>query len=290
MIVQEIATALQLRRSGRHFRGACPVHGGSKGPFALSEGDDGSLLVHCHAGCDPRDILSALRRMGHLPERSADSHDPAHETVPNRRRQADTPLCWSDRAAHLWRQGRPIHGTPVEVYLRSRRCAVPADGDLRYLEPGNFGPHPAMMARITDASTGAALSIHFTRLNSDGNGKALIEKPKILLAGHRKAGGVVRLGDDADVTAGLGIAEGIETSLSVIAMGWRPCWAALDAGNLGALPVLNGIEALSIFADADEAGMKAAATAAGRWRQAGRQVTIIRPALDGTDWNDEVAA
>ena len=62
MSAAEIAAAFKLRRSGRQWRGPCPVHGGTKDPFALTEGIDGALLVFCHAGCERVAILAEIRR------------------------------------------------------------------------------------------------------------------------------------------------------------------------------------------------------------------------------------
>ena len=146
-----------------------------------------------------------------------------------------------------------------------------------------------MVARITDLVTGEPMSLHFTRLAKDGLGKASIAKneQRRLLKGHAKTGGVIRFCADAEVTMGLGIGEGIETCLAVAASGWRPVWSAIDAGNLGLLPVVDGIESLTIFADADPAGIAGAEKLAARWRAAGREAAIIAPPAAGTDWNDD---
>ena len=86
------------------------------------------------------------------------------------------------------------------------------------------------------------------------------------------------------------MAEGIESALS-LAWAFVPVWAAVDAGNLAALPVLAGIEALTIAADADPAGQAAAQTCATRWAAAGRTVAVTRQRQnDITDLVQEVAA
>jgi hypothetical protein len=155
-----------------------------------------------------------------------------------------------------------------------------------------MGPFPIMVARVTDIITAAPISLHFTRLAPDGSGKATVEKPKLLMTGHRKQGGCIRLVDDAEVGQGLGLSEGIETGLAVMAAGWAPAWAAIDAGNLGAFPVLAGIESLTIFADHDKAGLQAGEMCRARWRAARREARIVNPRTLGADWADleEVAA
>ncbi len=202
------------------------------------------------------------------------------------------PLEWSDKAASIWRRTLPLRGTLGEVYLRHRGCVLPpADSDLRYFEPTDRHP-PSLCARVTNAETNAPQTLHFTRLSSDGRGKAGTEQDKLLLAGHRKRGGVIRLWPDEWVTHGLGVAEGIESALAAAHL-FQPVWACVDAGNLAALPVLAGVEALVVFADHDPAGLKAARECARRWADAGREARIRTPRAPGADAADvsrEVAA
>jgi hypothetical protein len=96
---------------------------------------------------------------------------------------------------------------------------------------------------------------------------------------------VVRLSADEDVTTGLAIAEGIETAL---AAPFRPIWACLSAGNLARLPVLAGIEALTIFADNDASGTgeRDAFACAEQWHAAGKEVTIRMIDQVGADYAD----
>jgi len=281
-----MAEALRLKRSGQHYRGPCPVHGGGKSPFALGAGEGGRLLVHCHAGCDPARILAAIRA------RFGAAVDPMTAAAPRatKLRPPPAPRDWSPVAESLWAQGEALPGTLAETYLAAR--GVPpeiaaAAHDLRFLAAEGFGPFPCLMARITDCVTARPISLHFTRLAMDGTAKAPVERPKLLLAGHRKQGGCIRLSPDDDVTTGLGLAEGIETALAVMhRLDWRPVWATVDAGNMARFPLLDGIEALTLFADHDAAGLNAAQACARRWREAGRQALIATPTEEGFDFAD----
>lgn len=194
----------------------------------------------------------------------------------------------SDLGRALWAVCQPLAGDAL-AYLRARACVVPpADGDLRWHPALTHKPSgmvaPALVALVTDALTREPLTLHRTWVRADGT-KAPLDPPRMLLGGHRKAGGVVRLWPDEAVTLGLGIAEGIETALS-LAHAITPVWACIDAGNLGALPVLDGIEALTIAADHDAAGVKAAHACADRWSLAGAEVRIVMAAEVKTDIND----
>jgi len=164
----------------------------------------------------------------------------------------------------------------------------PADGDLRWHPALKHPPSgqlgPALVALVTDTVTRVPLTLHRTWIRADGR-KAAVEPPRMLLGGHRKAGGVVRLWPDDMVTRSLGVAEGIETALS-LAQAFEPVWAALDAGNLGAMAALRGIESLVIAADHDEAGIRAAEDCARRWTEAGAVVKVVMPPRPRSDLND----
>jgi putative DNA primase/helicase len=192
-----------------------------------------------------------------------------------------------------WNRAEKLCDTVADKYLRARRCYFPPlDGALRFL-PGAFHwptktIHPAMLALVTDATTREPLSLHFTFLKADGSGKADVEKQKLLLPGYAIDNGVIRLWPDDCVTTGLGVAEGIETALSV-AHAFRPMWASIDAGHLAKFPVLDGVEALTIFADRDGPGSSAATACAAKWRAEEREVRIFTSAC-GNDFNDAVRA
>lgn len=293
-----IAKALGGRPSNRGFSLRCVVHEDRSPSLSIADGADGRLLVHCHAGCDPLDVLAELRKRGYLPDdRERRQRRAVHRPAPS---PSPSSLPSPGSLDAILRRAQPLAGTLAERYLHHRGCAVPRDGDLHYLPPTGRFPWPTLLGTVTDFVTARPVSLHFTALSLDGRAKAPIDHPKRLLAGHRKAGGVVRLTGDAEVTRHLGLAEGIETALAIAAAlagsaAWLPVWAAIDAGNLAELPVLPGIERLTIFADTDASGtgQQAAATLAGRWHRAGREVFIAQPAAgaDGKrDWNDGRAA
>src|SRR4051794_30474912 len=196
-----------------------------------------------------------------------------------------------DVAARLWAARRPIApGTVAGRYLAGRGCALPPpDGDLAWhpdvYHPAEERSFPALLALVTHAVTGAPMTLHRTFLAPDGGGKAPVAKPRLLVKGGDKAGGVVRLWPDEEVATGLCVAEGIETALTA-ARGFGLAWACLDAGNLAELPVLAGIDALTVVADHDEAGTRAADACSRRWAEAGCEVRIWKAPVRGADLND----
>lgn len=50
----------RVRKSGGGFMARCPAHDDSTASLSISPGKDHPVLLHCHAGCEPADILAAL--------------------------------------------------------------------------------------------------------------------------------------------------------------------------------------------------------------------------------------
>jgi putative DNA primase/helicase len=118
-------------------------------------------------------------------------------------------------------------------------------------------------------------------LKQDGT-KADVEPAKASIG--LIAGGAVRLQPCSDTLA---VAEGVETSAAAGLLIGMPAWAAVSCGNLGktmALPA--SVRSLTIAADHDAPGLRAAEDAALRWRDEGRAVRIIRASRPGADAAD----
>lgn len=262
---------------GEH-RLTCPACGRSPKDrtFGVTVQHDGAAVAHCFR-CQYVET--------HRPERGNRYHPGkavSRPVAPIKRESL------SDWGRELWAQCAGLPGTTGEHYLRERGCAVPpSDGDLRYCpdlrHPSGY-TGPGLVALVTQAETREPLTLHRTWIRSDGT-KADCDPPRLLLGGHRKAGGVIRLWPDEAVSTGLAIGEGIETALS-LARDYSPVWSLIDAGNLAAFPVLRGIETLVIGVDHDEAGIKAANECADRWAAAAVEVLLIAPKANKTDWND----
>ncbi|TSE18489.1 Toprim domain protein [Tepidimonas alkaliphilus] len=218
---------------------------------------------------------------GAIPRRSA--APPAAPPMPVRHERL------SEHGRALWDACQPLRGTIGEAYLSARGCRLPPpDGHLRF-HPSL--PHPvtgyrgaAIVALVTDLSSGEPLTLHRTWVRADGTKASEADPPRLLLGGHAKKGGVIRLWPEPAPEA-LTLAEGIETAL---AAAWAavPAWAAIDAGNLAALAPLPGVKRLTIAADPDGAGLQAAARCAARWRAAGVHVRVVLPSADAGDVAD----
>jgi hypothetical protein len=270
-------TTLANLEPGEH-RLECPQCG--RGPrdktFGVTVEHGGTAVGHCFR-CEYVETYRPDRPAAYRPGKAVSRPvaPPKRETL-------------SQYGLELFRACSGLRGTIGESYLRARGCVLPpADGDLRF-HPALPHPSgyvgPALVALVTHAQTGEPMTLHRTWLQADGT-KADCDPPRLLLGGHAKKHGVIRLWPDEAVTYGLGVAEGIESALS-LAHAFIPVWSVIDAGNLAGLPVLPAIKTLVIGADHDDAGLSAARECAARWHLAGREVRLIVAPDDGSDLND----
>jgi putative DNA primase/helicase len=260
--------------AGNH-RITCPHCG--KGPSDKSAGltinSDLSGVIHCF-----RCRYVEYRKNEHSTFRRESFKRHASSTS-SEKRNSLSEWGWS-----IWNQCLPLGGIAAD-YLRSRRCALPPnDGHLRWhpnLKHVSGYVGPALVALVTNVATRAELSLHRTWITATG--KASVNPPRMQLAGHSLANGVIRLWPDDFVNSGLGIAEGIETALS-LAHGYQPVWSVIDANHMASMPVIPSVEVLMIAKDNDPAGRKAAIACAKRWTAAGKKVLITTQAAN--DIND----
>ncbi|WP_445222124.1 toprim domain-containing protein [Bradyrhizobium sp. Pa8] len=250
----------------------CPGPGHSRNDRSLKVRfrADGTFSVTSFAGDDWQQCKDHVRERLGLPDDWR--REPANDDTPviKLREHDDDEPARIRSALQRWAHATPIPGTLAETYLASRGLSY-SGGAARFRANDR-----TMVALMTDIVTNAPCGVHVTYLDSGGR--------KITRKMYGRArGAVVRLSDDADVEYGLGIGEGIETCL---ATGFAPIWATLSAGTMAALPVLSGIECLTVFADQDHAGMSAANACGRRWHEARRGVEIVAPPEIGSDFAD----
>jgi hypothetical protein len=188
-------------------------------------------------------------------------------------------------AQEIWLQAGDPRGTVGEQYLRQRGLSIPDDvaGDvLRFHGRLHLGGrhYGGLIALFRDLKTNDPRGIQRTFLAPDGSkiGRSMLGPVK---------GAAIKLDADAEVTSGLHIGEGLETCLAARELGFCPAWAVGSAGGIRAFPVLAAIECLSILIETDDTGANrsAAGACARRWQEAGREVLMVVPQLEG-DMND----
>lgn len=296
-------------KNGEHV-GLCPFHSERTPSFWVIEKKG---FAHCF-GCGwSGDAISWLRdrhgmsfveavedlaiRAGMQPDREGRMRPPALPVA--RPAPAEIEAEREDRIAwarDLWKGCQPVAGTLVEVYLRSRGIEparlVWSDGrrgvpptirfhpGLRHKDSGQM--FPAMVAAVQDGQR-RITGVHRTFLAPDGRGKAPVASAK-KMAGS-VWGGAIRL---CEAQSRLGVAEGIETSLSVTLGAELPVWVAGSLGNMAAIELPPIVRELVLCIDADGNPETAARTldkAQAFHAARGIRVRLARPPA-GMDFND----
>lgn len=267
--------------SGKHTE--CPICGG-KDRFRFDDkagsgsyycngcgAGDGFKLAMAITGLGFKELAAELDgRAGFLREASRPERD--NRSMLSRIYEGNLPLADID---------------PVVLYLRSRGIQSIPRSFLRY-NPGiwNWSDKtscPAMVAAMSDAS-GKRKGYHLTFITKEGR-KAELQSQKLYTPGQT-GDCVIRL---CEPSMHLGLAEGIETALSVSQLYGIPCWATGDAGRMERFQLPAGVEQVTIFADIDHnhTGEAAAEALARRLiLQHKIPVEVRRDCQRGQDYND----
>jgi putative DNA primase/helicase len=290
MNAADLAQALGGHRTGGQFLATCPCHLDRSPSLAIRDGQLGPLLF-CHAGCSTRDVIDELRGRGlwDTPTRAAKTFRRPEVVSKSNDALARRRIGF---VRHIWRESYDPRGTLAERYLNSRELELNEDLALRVLRfhPacwwGKSEKLPCLVAAfepITLSGQDEVLPQAILRIALSPDGTKIGKK----MLGP-VTGAAIKL--DANVTAGLHLAEGLETALAARSrQHWRPMWCTGAAGFIARFPVLAGIECLTIAADHDHAGLGAAQACAERWQATGCEVFIRWPKGLGHDYADEVS-
>jgi putative DNA primase/helicase len=286
----------------------CPMCGAGTDRFSVNTKKQVFLCRICGAKGDVIDLVRALDGVGYLDaitylagaapqstDCSIHKQTPPASRQPNENaeRQRNINAAWA-----VWQRRRPIAGTLAERYLAGR--GLPLDEDLSHVVGFDPQSHwrevqndpaspllrvPCLLAVYRMIDTDEIVAVQKTRLSEDlaKLGKHLGRR----LNGCPK-GAAIKLDADENVTQGLGLGEGLETCLSARVLGFRPVWAAGGTGALETFPVLDGIEALTLFLEHDKnaANARAVDICTQRWVSAGKQVFHAEPPAGADDMND----
>jgi putative DNA primase/helicase len=274
---------LRLKRIGPNERaGPCPSCGGHD-RFSVNN----RKQVFLCRGCDARgDVISLVQFLDGCDFRGAVERLAGERTgVPQHTRQSSPPqpntndssATSTADALKVWRAGVDPRGTLAEIYFATRRLDLGEDlaGTVLRWHPRT----KAVLALFRDIRTDEPRAISRTFIND-----AAIKIERKFLG--PVAGCAVKLDANEDVTNGLHIGEGVETTMTARQAEYRrPAWALGSAGAIAAFPVLSGIECLTLLAEHCDANARAIKQCGDRWHAAGREVLINEP-IGGKDLND----
>lgn len=321
VLIQSGASGIKLKRHGREYTGCCPFHADKRPSFSVN---DEKGVYFCRSACaasgdcftwlmqrEGYSFIEAVHELGvragllldkngHKPRKPAPivaTYDPEQEA-----REHAHKIAWTNA---FWRTCERFPGSLGERYLNAREIFAEALPEEQWPVTLRFHPAcewidredgkivrrevlPAMVAAI-QAKDRTIIGTHTTWLRPDGSwkaglvdheGKKCDRKIRGLLVG-----GAVRLGYAGP---SLDIAEGLETSLTVMMGMGAPVWATLSLYNMGAFEPPEHVQALTKWTDNDEGDKEFArkTISAGNERHA-REGFVVQmcPAPPGHDWN-----
>ena len=198
----------------------------------------------------------------------------------------------------MWKESKkPTLGSPVWNYLKSRglnpRSSSIQNNIRESVSFASGKEWPVMLAEVRDRS-GKLITLHRTFLTEEGkkapmeNCKRLMKLPK----GSSISSSAIGFGNTDESI--VGVAEGIETALSIVVATGYPCFAAISANGVVSFQPPTGAKVVLIFADKDasETGQKAAEKARERLASEGYHAIVLLPfeeipeGVKGIDWND----
>ncbi|AZO79613.1 MULTISPECIES: AAA family ATPase [unclassified Bosea (in: a-proteobacteria)] len=300
MSLPNIAKALGGIVTGGQVLAPGPGHSSKDRSMSVKIGESGKLIVHSHSGDDDMACKAYVeRKLGIVWRPEGQQHDTgAFERMQARALKlnghanghAQPEFRTSDKrhmqALRIWQESVDPRGTLAATYLASRRLQVP-DGvamtTLRFHADCPFGEgarHPCLVAAFRSIESGEVVAIHRTALTP---GAKKIDRKML----GPVIGAAIMFGDLDAERGTLAVGEGIESALSGLGMGFAPAWAMGSAGAIAKLPVVNGVDTLTILGEHDAANAAAARSCGVRWRDAGREVLIALPKEGlGKDTND----
>lgn len=300
----------------------CPVHGGKDGfrLFNDSAATGGGICNSCGAFPDGFALLMWLKgwdfptALEEVASSIGFSSKQPRKTMSfstvQRPKKAEPSEKEKEEAARkkamiekVWEESKPLIAVDEATqYLRKRGIVLRLSNTSNSLrgskseplyeakENGGYrlvGNFPAMVAAIT-GKDGEIVTLHRTYLTPNGHIKKIMAIPN----GKTISGGAVRLGSPQNGV--LGIAEGIETALSVQRGTNTPCWASVTAIGLENFVPPKGVSKVIVWTDKDrtETGEKAASVLKERLKKDGIEVEIKLPMSNipegakSIDWND----
>jgi len=170
------------------------------------------------------------------------------------------------QAIKIWREASLAEGTAVEAYLRSRGITIAVPPSLRFARlkhPDTEAELWPCIVAVMQNGAGRVTGVHRTFLDRHEPAKAPVTPNRLMLGPSR--GACIRLCPAAEH---LGLAEGIETALSVMQACGMPVWAVMSRGNFEAFDPPAECQRVTNLADNDTKDWRRARTVMRRAAQA----------------------
>ncbi len=317
-IVPSVVPATQ--KPGRHV--SCPVHGGKDGFRVAKDFNHSGVAFSNQDGTfgNGFKLLSWLLKVSYrealeLVDGYFNGVEYGSNVVDFKPVQKSSSFEFS-KVLKLWSSGKTIQQgylsgsvafKATQAYFKSRglNIGLVANQDVRLVDELIYGSDkngamircPGFICAVRNAS-GEIQTLHRFYLTEDG-AKAAVDNPRKLMgiANHKSVSGAsIQFGRPNDGI--LGIAEGLETALSVVAATGMSCWSAISAHGIESFEPSVGVHTVVVFADKDRSltGARAATALKERLETSGIKVIRVFPKAEisegskSIDWNDVLVA
>jgi putative DNA primase/helicase len=214
------------------------------------------------------------------------------DTEAEDRTRSEDDLVRIRQAQTIWEEASHTIWTKAENYFASRKIDIPddlAETVLRFHpecpwrneSTGKTDRIPCLIAAFRSIDDDIITAIHRIRLDQP---ERWPKTERRMLGVTRRS--AVKLGPSG---SRLTIGEGIETCLAAmrlgLGLGLGPAWALGSVGAISFFPLIEGVQELTILAEAGEPSARAIKICGRRWRRGSRRVFVSRSNV-GSDHND----
>lgn len=290
-----IGRRTKLRRSGRELVGLCVFHQERSPSLHVN---DATGLYHCF-GCGAAGdairfvmdteglrFMDALRWLGSANLPPVDPEQRARAVAEDAAARAEAIA----EAAAVWERSASAHGTPAEVYARSRGITMDLPPTIRFArtyawrnrDTGEVGPDlPAMIGAVVNGN-GDLTGLQRIFLADGGIRKATMKRPKLTLG--RVLGSALRLGP---VAPEIIVCEGPEDGLTLAQeLPDASVWVTLGTSMMPAVQYPPEVRSIVLAGDNNAAGRAAVERSALALNDAGYGVRVMYPETGFADFND----
>jgi hypothetical protein len=249
----------------------CPAHADRNPSLSIAQGRKGPMFK-CHAGCEFKDIMRALRA----------KKIEVGSTAPDEKAAANTPSYSLSVVERIWQSAKPLVGTLGQRYLIARGLGMD-HARLRYIARCTFGPVK------TPTITGPAIIVPMhledrlvglQRIFLDADDRQHYKRFKPVLCSERRA--AMQLSRAGRTLA---LTEGAEDALAYTRLHNIPAWGLPGIEWLAHTAIPDGVEDLIIAFDRGKPAQAAFDKYAPRLEKAGRSLLFDPPPAPSTDWN-----
>jgi hypothetical protein len=248
-----------VKKTKSGWSARCPAHEDRQASLSIAEGDDGRVLLKCHAGCDHKKIVAALG----LEERDLfdeDSTQPAATTKSSSSKPAGKAYATADEAQKVYER---TLGKPATVHEYLDEQCVHVGSVIRWNNPD-----------------GTKKAVRPVSLHADGWRLEHMAEPRPLLdrrAIAKASGRVYVVEGEKCVEAATGLGLVATTSSGGSNAASKTSWSSLAGRDVVILP------------DNDDAGRKYAADVAAILHAINPSATVRVVELDGLEPGGDVA-